>query len=138
VEPILRSLLEKRKKGRLPGNPKLLSPATRWLVFGKRASQAEVVETTRQALNAHPPSVGGFMDAIFAHDRRVCLRAMRDIPTVVMVGDRDRLCPVAHAKAIADGLEDTDYVLFPGAGHMLMQERPAEVAAHISALGAGG
>lgn len=134
VEPILRSLLQRRKKGTLPGNPNVLSPAARWLVFGKKAKQAHVLATVRQSLAAHPASVGGYLDAIFAHDRRVALGALRDKPTVVMVGDRDRLCPVEHARAIADELPATDFVLYPGAGHMLMYERTVEVNSRIVAL----
>lgn len=134
IEPVLRSLLERRKKGALPGNPKLLSPAARWLVFGRKAPQREVEETVRQALAAHPGSIGGFMDAMFAHDRRVVLCAVKGKPTLVLAGDRDRLCPVEHARVIADELPDTTFVLYPGAGHMLMQERTIEVAARITAL----
>lgn len=134
VEPMLRSLLERRKKGTLPGNPRLLMPAARWLVFGKKAKREHVLETVRQSLGAHPASIGGFMDAIFAHDRRVALGALRGKPTVVLVGDRDRLCPVDHAKVIADELPETDFVLYPGAGHMLMYERPVEVNARILSL----
>jgi pimeloyl-ACP methyl ester carboxylesterase len=134
LEPMLRSLLERRKKGTLPGNPRVLSPAARALVFGRKAKQEHVVETVRQALAAHPASLGGFMDAIFAHDRRVVLCALKDKPTVVLAGDRDRLCPVEHAKVIADELPATTFVLYPGAGHMLMHERTTEVAARITAL----
>ncbi|MPY83306.1 MAG: alpha/beta fold hydrolase [Actinophytocola sp.] len=134
VEPVLRSLLERRKKGNLPGNPRLLAPAGRWLVFGKKPKPEHVIETVRQSLAAHPASIGGFMDAIFAHDRRVALGALRDKPTVVLVGDRDRLCPADHAKVIADELPGTDFVLYPGAGHMLMYERSLEVNTRILAL----
>lgn len=134
VEPVLRSLLERRKKGNLPGNPRLLAPAARWLVFGKKPKPEHVTETVRQSLAAHPASIGGFMDAIFAHDRRVALGALRDKPTVVLVGDRDRLCPADHAKVIADELPGTDFVLYPGAGHMLMYERSLEVNTRILAL----
>lgn len=134
VEPILRSLLERRKKGTLPGNPMLLGPAARWLVFGKKAKRSHIIDTVRQSLAAHPASIGGFMDAIFAHDRRVALGALRDKPSVVMVGDRDRLCPVEHAMVIADELPGTKFVLFPCAGHMLMYERPVEVSSRIVSL----
>lgn len=134
VEPILRKLLERRKKGTLPGNPRVLASAGRWLVFGKKAKREHVIETVRIAWTAHPASLGGFIDTMFAHDRTVVLSALRETPTVVMAGDRDRLCPVDHARAIADGLEDTDFVLFPGAGHMLMYERTREVAREVVRL----
>ncbi|WP_089300350.1 alpha/beta fold hydrolase [Haloechinothrix alba] len=134
VESALQVLLEKRRKDTLPGNPRLLSPATRWLVFGKRARQADVLDVTRQALRAHPVSIAGFRDSMRGHDRRVALAALRDKATLVLVGDRDRLCPVEHAQVIADQLPDAEYVLYPGAGHMLTYERSREVAEHINDL----
>ncbi|MDV6013867.1 alpha/beta fold hydrolase [Haloechinothrix sp. LS1_15] len=133
-ERVLQTLLEKRRKDVLPGDPKLLSPITRWLVFGKRARQRDVVDVTRQALRAHPASIAGFRESIRSHDRRVALCALRDIRTVVLAGERDRLCPVTHAQAIADQLPGTDYILYPGAGHMLTYERPREVADHLNDL----
>lgn len=134
LEPALRSLLERRKKGTLPGNPRVLSPAARWLVYGRKAPQPLVEETVREALAAHPASIGGFIDAMFAHDRRVVLCALKDKPTLVVVGDRDRLCPVDHARVIAEELPHATFVLYPGAGHMLMHERPAEVASRVTTL----
>lgn len=134
IVPLLQRLLERRRKDRLPGTPRILSIGARRLVFGKKANRTDVLDVCGQVLRSHPASIGGFIEAMGNHDRTVALGSLRDTHTVVLVGDRDRLCPVEHAKVIADSLQDTEYLLFPGAGHMLMYERPVELIAALNAL----
>ncbi|AXB47165.1 alpha/beta fold hydrolase [Amycolatopsis albispora] len=134
VEPRVRSLLERRRKDTLPGSPGFLAPFTRWLAFGRGAARADVLDVAAQALRAHPASIAGFLEAITRHDRRLALAALRGTPAVVLAGQLDRLCPVPHARVIAEELPDADFVYFPRAGHMLPYERADEVAARIRAL----
>lgn len=49
-------------------------------------------------------------------------------PAVVMVGSRDLLTPVYAAKRLERVLPNAELEIVPGAGHQLMQERPARVA----------
>ncbi|UJW33215.1 alpha/beta fold hydrolase [Saccharothrix sp. AJ9571] len=134
AEPRVRSLLERRRKDTLPGSPGFLAPFTRWLAFGRGAPRADVLDVAAQALRAHPASIAGFLEAITRHDRRLALAALRGTPAVVLAGQLDRLCPVPHARVIADELPDAEFVYFPKAGHMLPYERAHEVAARIRAL----
>lgn len=60
------------------------------------------------------------------------LHALR-VPTIVGWGDRDPFFSLAQGQRTADAA-DTELRCYPGAGHFLPQERPAEVAADISAL----
>jgi pimeloyl-ACP methyl ester carboxylesterase len=112
----------------------LLSPAVRALVFGHHPRRADVLSVAEQALAAHPPSIAAFRASIGEHQRRQALAALHGTPTVVLVGDRDRLCPPRHARVIAAALPDARIVLLPGAGHMINLERAGEVAAHIAGL----
>jgi pimeloyl-ACP methyl ester carboxylesterase len=57
-----------------------------------------------------------------------------DVPATVLFGGRDTLTPPAHSKRMASALADSVIEGFPGAGHMLPYERPAEVADHIVRL----
>ncbi len=116
------------------GRARLLAPAVRALVFGHRARREDVLSVAEQALAAHPPSVMAFRSSIAEHRRVEALAALRSTPTVVLVGDRDRLCPQRHARVIADELPDAEIALYPGAGHMITFERSAEVAAHLAGL----
>lgn len=118
----------------LPLRPSAARVGARWLVFGSRPRKQDVASVADQLLGAHPASVGGFQDAISAHDRRVALVALRDVPAVVLAGGSDRLCPVPHARAISAELPQARLVLFPGAGHMLPQERAVEVAHQLDTL----
>jgi pimeloyl-ACP methyl ester carboxylesterase len=126
--------LAHRRGERLPLSPPLVRSGARFLVFGDHPRRADVRLVADQLLCAHPASLGEFQDAISTHDRRVALAALRGVPAVVLAGEKDRLCPLPHAKVIADELPDAEFVRYPGAGHMLPQERAGEVAARIGAL----
>jgi pimeloyl-ACP methyl ester carboxylesterase len=130
----LAKALAHRKGERLPLSPAMVRSGARFLVFGDKPKRADVNSVVDQLLCAHPASLGEFQDAISVHDCRVALRALRTVPAVVLAGEKDRLCPLPHAKVIADELPDAEFVRYPGAGHMLPQERAAEVATRISAL----
>ena len=59
-----------------------------------------------------------------AQQRLETLAALGDVPAAVLVGDRDRLTPPRCAESIAEALPGTELTVCPGAGHMLMLERP--------------
>lgn len=122
------------RQRRLLGWPKLARPGLRWLLFGSRARSADVAAAAAQVGRCHPASMVGFRLSLNEHERREALARMRRIPTVVLAGGSDRLTPLPHARRIAEELPDTDFVIYPGAGHMLPYERAAEVAAHLAAL----
>ncbi|SFQ18102.1 Pimeloyl-ACP methyl ester carboxylesterase [Amycolatopsis arida] len=130
----LAALLLRHRKDRLPLRPATVYPGTRLLVFGRRPRRADVRDVAAQLLVAHPASVGGFQQSISRHDRRVALARLRGKPAVVLAGDRDRLCPLPHAEAIAAELPEAGFVRYPGAGHMLAHERAAGVAARLVTL----
>ena len=49
------------------------------------------------------------------------------LPTLVLVGTADVLTPPRDSRQIASLVQDASLVEFPGAGHMLMYERAAEI-----------
>ena len=49
------------------------------------------------------------------------------LPTLVIVGTADVLTPPGDSRQIASLIPEAELVEFPGAGHMLMYERAAEV-----------
>lgn len=56
-----------------------------------------------------------------------------DVPTLVICGERDPICPATLSKQIAGAVPGARLVLVPGAGHYVTLERPEIVAAELSA-----
>ena len=111
-----------------------LRPAVRWLLFGDEYADAALSVTMKAVGRASLRSIGGFRASIGAQHRLDTLAALGDLPSAVLVGDRDRLTPPACAESIAGALARTELTVCPGAGHMLMLERPDEVNAALAAL----
>jgi pimeloyl-ACP methyl ester carboxylesterase len=116
------------------GDPRLIAPAMRWLLLGSRPG-AEARRITFQTVGAcRPLTVSGFQATLEAHERDAALVAFADVPTIVLVGSRDRLTPVRAARRIAEALPAAELTIFPEAGHMLPLERVSGVASRIAAL----
>lgn len=57
-----------------------------------------------------------------------------DVPTLVVSGDRDRVEPLSTALTLRDALPRADLLVLPACGHFVPRERPAELAAAITAF----
>jgi pimeloyl-ACP methyl ester carboxylesterase len=98
------------------------------LAFGSRPS-ARAVDVVRRC-GAEVPQSTALPSGIdlLDHDARRALGAT-STPSMILVGSRDLLTPVAAARRIAEFLPEARFEVLAGAGHQLMQERPFEVAA---------
>ena len=61
----------------------------------------------------------------FGHER---LQEVKQ-PTLVMWGDKDRWIPVSHAQKFCDALPNAEKIIYPGVGHIPMEEIPEESVA---------
>jgi len=111
-----------------------LRPAIRWLLFGDEYSDAALRVTLRGVGRASLRSIGGFRASIGAQQRLETLAALGDVPAAVLVGDRDRLTPPECARCIAEALPGSELTVYPGAGHMVMLERPDCVNTALTAV----
>ncbi|MFG1952653.1 alpha/beta fold hydrolase [Micromonospora sp. NPDC048830] len=111
-----------------------LRPSIRWLLFGDRCDPADIRLVTSAVARASLRSIGGFRASIGAQDRLDTLAALAHLPAAALVGDRDRLTPPPCAESIAAALPETTLTVCPGAGHMLMMERPDEVNAALAGV----
>jgi pimeloyl-ACP methyl ester carboxylesterase len=104
------------------------------ILFGRKASAADVRRTfaIMSACSAH--TFADFFDAFTTHDRLEALATLRELPVVILAGSVDRLCPLPHSRAMARALPDADLHVYDGAGHMLMLERADEVSARLVEL----
>jgi pimeloyl-ACP methyl ester carboxylesterase len=115
----------------------VLRPAIRWLLFGDEFTDADLQMTVRAVGWTSLRAIGGFRTSVELQRRLETLVAVHDVPSAVLVGDRDRLTPPECAECIAGALPGSELTVYPGAGHMLMMERPAEVSAVLTDLVAG-
>ncbi len=56
-----------------------------------------------------------------------------DLPVLLVVGAGDRAVPPSDARAVAARLPDARIETLPGAGHLIHEEKPADIAALIGA-----
>jgi pimeloyl-ACP methyl ester carboxylesterase len=112
----------------------LQRPALRQVVFGKKPDPAEVDLFLQDLAVVPGPSYGGFFETMLEHDRGDALKALEQLPVEIMHGTRDRLLPPRHANRMATQLPTARLWIYPGAGHMLMQERPRDVTHRLASL----
>ncbi|HWD83766.1 MAG TPA: alpha/beta hydrolase, partial [Kribbella sp.] len=112
----------------------LQRPALRQVVFGKKPDPAEVDLFMEDLAVVPGASYGGFFETMLEHDRGHALKVLDQVPVEIMHGTRDRLLPPRHANRIAAELPTARLWFYPGAGHMLMQERPRDVTHRLASL----
>ena len=123
--------------GRLRGRGSDLSwSLTRRLSFGPTGEVGPaVVDLMERMLAATPLEViMTFLPAFLSHDKLAALQYLTGTSVLVLVGSADVLTPVQHSRAIADALPDAELVVLPGAGHMVILERPQLVNLYLRAL----
>jgi 3-oxoadipate enol-lactonase len=105
--------------------PKLFSPA----------AEPEVVERARSlVLGRNPDDLVTCVEAIRDRsDSRPTLPTI-DVPTLVVVGEKDELTPPPEAAAIAGGITGAKLVTIPESGHLPALERPEAFLASLRAL----
>ncbi|WP_147943017.1 alpha/beta hydrolase [Microbispora hainanensis] len=109
-------------------------PVTRYAAFGKGARRRHVRLVNAMAAATPTEAMVGFFRALGVHDKHAALRTLRRVQTLVMVGERDRLTPLAHGRRIAEALPDARFVRIPGAGHMIGYERAELVNRELTGL----
>ena len=114
---------------------RLLSSRTQArLLYGRDAARETVVPGVTLIQHTSLPTMGRYFLALQQHDETEALEHLGAVPTRVLVGTADRLTPVSHARALADGIRGAQLTVLPGLGHMLTYEAPEVVADAISEL----
>ena len=94
------------------------SATTRTRAMSKRRARCSPRATTKRRCAA--------VGALLRLDLTAGLPGL-DVPTLVVVGTADALTPPRDSRRIAELVPGARLVEYPGAGHMLMFERTAEV-----------
>src|SRR5207253_5374312 len=67
------------------------------------------------------------LSACNAYQNALAAAAEVTVPTTIILGERDMMTPAKTGKALAAAVPNARTVVLPGAGHMMMAERPDEL-----------
>ncbi|CAN5682228.1 alpha/beta hydrolase [soil metagenome] len=104
-------------------------------VFGRHPTGKAIDEVRRMLSEFDPDVARDAGRAIATHDVRDDLADV-SLPTLVVVGDSDRLTPPAHARLVEEAIAGAQLRVLPGIGHQVMQEDPDALARLIDELSA--
>jgi pimeloyl-ACP methyl ester carboxylesterase len=106
----------------------------RYFAFGPQASPGQVAFYERMLIECPPDVRSGAGLAMMDMDLYQALERLT-VPTLVVVGELDRLTPPAQARRIAEELPQlTELIVLPQTGHMGPLERPAELSNALAEL----
>lgn len=96
--------------------------------FGDRTVSPALVDYVGGLIAATPVEViADFFGTLMGYDKVRALATLRQVQTLIVCGDADRLTPLSHSQAMAEELPDAKLVILPGAGHLAMLEQPDAV-----------
>ena len=104
------------------------------VLLGRGRSKDDVRRTLAVLRSCSAHTRADFHATFLEHDRVAALAALSGVPVLVLCGDRDRICPLAHSEAIARALPHARFVVYPGSGHMVQLERADDVSRRLVEL----
>lgn len=96
-------------------------------LFGSPVSAALARRTTVLLAATPIEVIAEFYAELIRHDKHAILPVLGRVPTQVIVGERDHITPVEHARVLASAIPGAELVVVPRAGHLLILERPREI-----------
>ena len=105
------------------GEPRDIAIPVAKTLVGPTASPQAFQRLVSSLSSLHKESYIKSLEATVAGDREIDLSTIR-APSLVAVGEHDRLTPPAEAQAIADAIPGAKYLVIPNAGHLSNIENP--------------
>ncbi|MFF3243521.1 alpha/beta fold hydrolase [Streptomyces sp. NPDC002870] len=103
--------------------------------FSSRDVDPAVARFAERMIEGTPIDVvAEFYPAFVEHDKAEALDIFREVPVLVLAGDKDLVTPSSHSEAIADMLPDSELVIVPDGGHLVMLEHPEAVTDRLADL----
>lgn len=130
----MRSRPQVFERGRRLGTDLAFLISRSWAFGARDVSPALVEFVERMAANTPVDVIAEFYDTFIDHDKLHALSVLERIPTVVLVGSKDKLTPPDHSRVMAEAVPSAQLVIVEGAGHMVQLERAPLVTLHLRAL----
>jgi pimeloyl-ACP methyl ester carboxylesterase len=122
------------ERGRQAGGD-LAFLSTRYSAFGDPKVSPTVVDFLERIIRDTPIGVvSDFCQALIRHDQEASLPALGKAPCVVITGTRDRLISTKLTQETAASIPGAELIVVPGAGHLVILERPEIITEAISGL----
>lgn len=103
--------------------------------FGDQEVPGDQVEFVYDMLNATPFAVvADFYPAFATLDKFDHVEVLGRVPTSVICGTEDKITSVSHSRKLHSRIPGSSLLECPGAGHMVILERHAEVTAELDDL----
>ncbi|MFC7535315.1 alpha/beta fold hydrolase [Actinoplanes sp. GCM10030250] len=105
---------------------------TRRYGFGETKPSASLV-TFVESMNSKTSveTLTKYLQTLYTHSRIPALSALRGVPVLVVVGDRDYLTPVTHSEEILKHLPEAELLKVENSGHVVMLEKAEQVNAAL-------
>jgi pimeloyl-ACP methyl ester carboxylesterase len=103
-------------------------------LYGTRVPRPVAKLTTKLMASVPIQVIAEFYNELVRYDLHDALPVLGRVPVLVMVGERDLITPVEHAEALVSAIPGAELAVVSDAGHLLILERPMEVAEHLSRL----
>ena len=125
--PVNLSLIEEM------ANPKGFSTAVdnicRWS-FSPKADPRLIKSVKKQMLKSRPTVLSADFRACDAYDFSEKLDQVQT-PTLILVGEEDKMTPLRLSEELAAGIAGAKMEVIPGAGHLVVLEKPKAVAKRV-------
>jgi pimeloyl-ACP methyl ester carboxylesterase len=102
--------------------------------FGDDPSPAQVEFVERMVAATPIDVITSFTATFTERDRYEALQHLGRVPSLVLVGDQDRITKLRESKLLAERIAGSEIVVLTGAGHMVMTERAPLVNLHLRAF----
>lgn len=116
--------IELRRKPLLEGKePRDIAPTVARTLVSSRASPAHIAALVDSMGRLHKESYIKAVEAMTRYERVADLSRVR-VPTLIVVGDQDRLTPPGVARDMAAAISGSSLVVIRNAGHLTNIEQP--------------
>jgi pimeloyl-ACP methyl ester carboxylesterase len=103
------------------------------LSFSSQSPQELKSQAYSRLTNTRGSVLQGDLHACTTFDVRERISTIQQ-PTLVIVGEEDRLAPLRHAHFLHSSIPNSQMMIVPAAGHMVMLEQPQTVAEALAAF----